>query len=157
MAVGRREALRDGIVFEFLYSFFVFFTFKSLSHLEFIQMDSILSYFKHLLKFSFRAVVTSKGGVGGKEETNFLELKVYCVLKVVRVTQVYGFVRTNLAVLVRSVFHCELSSICKVKFYPPKLYKVDLDIFSYTKLPWLIGLYLDCICFIWLCPRLLSV
>ena len=47
MAVGRREALRDGIVFEFLYSFFVFFTFKSLSHLEFIQMDSILSYFKH--------------------------------------------------------------------------------------------------------------
>lgn len=74
-------------------------------------------------------MVTSKGGVGGKEETNFLELKVYCVLKVVRVTQVYGFVRTNLAVLVRSVFHCELSSICKVKFYPPKLYKVDLDIF----------------------------
>lgn len=83
---------------------FFFFTFKSLSHLEFIQMDSILSYFKHLLKFSFRAVVTSKGGVGGKEETNFLELKVYCVLKVVRVTQVYRFVRTNLAVLVRSVY-----------------------------------------------------
>ena len=44
------------------------------------------------------------GGVGGKEETNFLELKINCVLKVVRVTQVYGFVRTNLAVLVRSVY-----------------------------------------------------
>lgn len=27
MAVGRREALRDGIVFEFLYSFFLFFFF----------------------------------------------------------------------------------------------------------------------------------
>lgn len=75
-----------------------------MSHLELIQMDSILSYFKHLLKFSFRAVVTSKGGLGGKEETNFLELKIYCVLKVVRVTQVYGFVRTSLAILLRSVY-----------------------------------------------------
>lgn len=92
-------------------------------------MDSILSYFKHLLKFSFRAVVTSKGGLGGKEETNFLELKICCMLKVVRVTQVYGFFRTSLAVLVRSVYFTELSSICKVKFYPPKLYQVDLDIF----------------------------
>lgn len=103
-AVGRREGLRDGVVFEFLYSFVFFFTFKSLSHLELIQMDSILSYFKHLLKFSFRAVVTSKGGLGGKEETNFLELKIYCVLKVARVTQVYGFVRTSLAILLRSVY-----------------------------------------------------
>ena len=42
--------------------------------------------------------------MGGKEETNFLELKINCVLKVVRLTQVYGFVRTNLAVLVRSVY-----------------------------------------------------
>ena len=65
MAVGRREALRDGIVFEFLYSFFVFFTFKSLSHLEFIQMDSILSYFKHLLKFSFRAA-RDRTGIGSE-------------------------------------------------------------------------------------------
>lgn len=89
------------------YSFFVFlffFTLKSLSHLELIQMDSILSYFKHLLKFSFRAVVTSKGGLGSKEETNFLELKICCMLKVVRVTQVYGFVRSSPAVIVRSVY-----------------------------------------------------
>lgn len=96
-----------GLSLSFYTIFFVlfcFFTFKSLSHLELIQMDSILSYFKHLLKFSFRAVVTSKGGLGGKEETNFLELKICCMLKVVRVTQVYGFVRTSLAVLVRSVY-----------------------------------------------------
>lgn len=83
----------------------------------------------------------------------------YCVLKVVRVTQVYRFVRTNLAVpQVRFVYFIRTYlQFCKVKFYPPKLYKVDLDIFSIHQTSMANWLYLDCICFIWLYPRLLSV